>query len=186
MSDDKQLGYRPFHLSWHIRELKQLGRRRRRQLQKTIGLIIKTTALHACITPFSTFLWRPLHDYDVKPPNLTFYGGHGHTTTNFPSSFWSWIKSLRMQVQEKSPSFDIFSGSKQTRLSLKERKFIFLPLFSLLSSSSLLKVPILLAPLVFSVLCILWIATKRAWRLHGAAGVSSKVKQQAWLVLELS
>ena len=23
MSDDKQLGYRPFHLSWHIRELKQ-------------------------------------------------------------------------------------------------------------------------------------------------------------------
>ena len=149
--------------------------------------MIKTTALHACITPFSTFRWRPLHHYDVKPPNLTFYGGHGHTTTNFPSSFCSWIKSLRIQVQEKSPSFDIFSGSKQPRLRLKERKFIFLPLFSLpSSSSSLLKVSILLAPLVFSVLCILWIATKRAWRLHGAARVSSKVKQQAWLVLELS
>ena len=28
------------------RELKQLRRRRRRQLQKTIGLMIKTTALH--------------------------------------------------------------------------------------------------------------------------------------------
>ena len=37
---------------------------------------------------FSTFLWRPLHDYDVKPPNATFYGGHKHTF-----SFWSWIKA---------------------------------------------------------------------------------------------
>ena len=44
-----------------------------------------------CIMLFSTFLWRPLHDYDVKPPNLTLYGGRGHTTTNFPSSFWTWI-----------------------------------------------------------------------------------------------
>ena len=24
---------------------------------------------------------------DVKPPNLTFYGGRGHMTKNFPSSF---------------------------------------------------------------------------------------------------
>ena len=31
----------------------------------------------------SKCLWRPLHDHDVKPPNLTFYGGRGHTTTNF-------------------------------------------------------------------------------------------------------
>ena len=49
----------------------------------------------------------------------------GHTTTNFPPSFWTWIKSLRIQLQEKSPAFDILSGSKETRLSLKERKFIF-------------------------------------------------------------
>ena len=87
------------------RELKQL-----RRLQKTIGLMIKTTALH--VTLFSTFLWRPVHDYDVKPPNLTLYGGRGHTTTNFPSYFWAWIKSLRIQLQEKSPAFDILSGSK--------------------------------------------------------------------------
>ena len=95
-------------------------------LKKTlaIGLMIKTTAL-TCITLFSTFLWCPLHDYDVKAPNLTFYGGRGHTTTNFPSSFWTWIKSLRIQLQEKSPAFDILNGTKQTRLSLKERKFIF-------------------------------------------------------------
>ena len=44
--------------------------------KKTIALMIKTTALH-------------VHHavYDVKPPNLTLYGGRGHTTTNFPSSF---------------------------------------------------------------------------------------------------
>ena len=91
--------------------------------KKKIGLMIKTTALHVHHA-FSTFLWRPLHDYGVKPSNLTFYGGRGHTTTNFPSSFWTWIKSLRIQLQEKSPAFDILSGSKQTRLSLKERKLI--------------------------------------------------------------
>ena len=51
---------------------------------------------------FSTFLWRPLHDHDVKP-NLKFNGGRGHATTNFPRSFWTWIKSLRIQLQEKSP-----------------------------------------------------------------------------------
>ena len=38
-----------------------------------------------CITLCSTFLWRSRrHDYHVKPPNATFYGGHQHTTTNFP------------------------------------------------------------------------------------------------------
>ena len=86
-------------------ELKQLWRW---QLQKTIDLMIKTTALHVHHA-FSTFLWRPLHDYDVKPPNLTFCGGRGHTTTNFPSSFLTWIKSLRIQLQEKATSFPGFS-----------------------------------------------------------------------------
>ena len=40
--------------------------------------------LYTCITLFGTFPWRPLHDYDVKPPNLTFYGGREHTKKNFP------------------------------------------------------------------------------------------------------
>ena len=71
--------------------------------------------LCTCITLFSTFLWRPLHDYDVKPPKATFYGGRGHTTTNFPSSIWTWIKPLRIQLQEKSPAFDELNGSKWTR-----------------------------------------------------------------------
>ena len=49
------------------------------QRQKTIGF------LHVHHT-FSTFLWRPLRNYDVKLPNATFYGGREHTTANFPFS----------------------------------------------------------------------------------------------------
>ena len=64
----------------------------RQQRQTTIGFMSKTTALW--ITLFGTFLWRPLHDYDVKPPNATFYGGRGHTKTNFPFSIWTWIKTI--------------------------------------------------------------------------------------------
>ena len=96
------------------RSLKQIRRRRQQQRQKTIGLMSKTKALHVH-QDFSTFLWRPLHDYDVKPPNATFYGGRGHTTTNFPFSIWTWIKPLTIHLQEKSPTFDELSGSKWTR-----------------------------------------------------------------------
>ena len=79
-------------------------RHQQQQRQKTIGFMSKTTALHvhrAFLT--SAFLWRPLHDYDVIPPNVTFYGGRGHTTTNFSFSMWTWMKPLRTQLQEKSP-----------------------------------------------------------------------------------
>ena len=52
-----------------------------------------------------------VHFFDVHytttmwslPPNFTFYGGRGHTKMNFPSSFWTWIKSLRIRLQEKQP-----------------------------------------------------------------------------------
>ena len=62
----------------------------------------KTTALHED-DDFSTFA---LHNYDVKPLNATFYGGREHTATNFPLSFLTWIKSLRIQLYEKWPTFD--------------------------------------------------------------------------------
>ena len=48
----------------------------------------------------------------TAPLNLTSYGGRGPKTTNFPFSFWNWIKSLRIQLQEKSPALGILSGSK--------------------------------------------------------------------------
>ena len=52
----------------------------------------------ACASRFSVHFFD-VHDYEVKPPNLTFFGGRGHTTTNFPSTFW--VKSLKIQLQEK-------------------------------------------------------------------------------------
>ena len=102
--------------------------------------MIKTTALHVHHT-FSTFLWRPLHDYDVKPPNLTFYGGRGHTTTNFRSSFWTWIKSLRIQHQEKVAYIWHIERVQIDANKFEKTQIHFLATFSLPSSSSLLKVP---------------------------------------------
>ena len=45
-------------------------------------------------------------------------------TTNFPFSIWTWIKPLRLQLKEKSPTFYEFDGSKLMRKSLKRRKFV--------------------------------------------------------------
>ena len=72
----------------------------------------------------------------MKPPYLTFYGGRGHTATNFPTSFWTWIKSLRIQLQEKSPAFDIIDAIKFERTQIH----FFTDVFTAVSSS-LLKVP---------------------------------------------
>ena len=33
----------------------------------------KASELCTCITLCSTFLWCPLHNYDLEPPNATFY-----------------------------------------------------------------------------------------------------------------
>ena len=57
--------------------------------------MIKTTAPHMQHA-FSTFLWRPLHDYDDK----------------FSVIFLNLNKTLRIQLQEKSPAFDLLNGSK--------------------------------------------------------------------------
>ena len=43
---------------------------------------------------------------DVKPPNATIYEGRVHTTTSFPFSFRTSIKSIRIQLGERSPTFD--------------------------------------------------------------------------------
>ena len=53
---------------------------------KTIGLISKTTTLHV----HDTFLYISfpfLHDYDVKMPKFTFYGGRKQATMKFYFSF---------------------------------------------------------------------------------------------------
>ena len=53
---------------------------------KTIRLISKTTTLHVHHT--SLYLSFPfLHDYDVKMPKFTFYGGRKQATMKFYFSF---------------------------------------------------------------------------------------------------
>ena len=55
-------------------------------VKKAIGLISKTTTFHVQ----QTFLYislSSLHDYDVKIPNFTFYGGRKQATTNLSFSF---------------------------------------------------------------------------------------------------
>ena len=39
----------------------------------------------------SNYLWRPLHDYDVQPPNATFQRGRGH---------WQWQIFLYLNMDK--------------------------------------------------------------------------------------
>ena len=74
-----------FDLSFYIEILGNLNNHdndNNDNVQKQLVLQAKQQ-LCKCIMLFSTFLWRPLHDYDMKPLNATFYGGHEYTTTNF-------------------------------------------------------------------------------------------------------
>ena len=55
-------------------------------VKKVIGLLSKTTSLHV----HHTFLYISLpllHDYKVKMPSFTFYGGRKQATTNFSFPF---------------------------------------------------------------------------------------------------
>ena len=71
----------------------------------------KTTALHVhhafkYISLTSTArLRRETSQCDVLCTTWTYYD-------NFPFSIWTWIKPLRIQLQEKSPTFDELSGSR--------------------------------------------------------------------------
>ena len=59
---------------------------------------------------FSTFLSCPLHDCDTKPPNAMFYGWCEHTTTNFPSSFWTWLSPYKFNCRKNSPHLTNWVG----------------------------------------------------------------------------
>ena len=66
--------------------------------KKTIG---SEQQLWTCITLFSTFLWRPLHDYDLKPPILTFYRGRGQNDDEFSFLFLNLNKILKNSTSGK-------------------------------------------------------------------------------------
>ena len=55
-------------------------------VKKAIGLLSKTTSLH--VPHAFLYISLPLlHDYDVKMPSFTFYGGRKQATTKFSFSF---------------------------------------------------------------------------------------------------
>ena len=93
-----------------FRDFKIQRRGRQQELQKkTIGLISTTTTSHVRHTVL--YISFPfLHDYDVKMPHFAFYGGRKQATTKFFFSFWAWIWSLEIQLQEGSPTIDKVSG----------------------------------------------------------------------------
>ena len=74
--------------------------------QKKNWFMSKTTSLHVHLV-FWYIPWR-----HCTTPDATFYGGRLYTTTNFPFSFWSWIKFVRIQLQKKAPTFNKLKGSK--------------------------------------------------------------------------
>ena len=61
--------------------------------------------LCTCITVFCNFHCRRCTTYDVKLPNLTFYGGREHKTAIFFFFSWTSIQSIRIQLQKSSPLF---------------------------------------------------------------------------------
>ena len=82
-----------------------------REWKHSIGLLSKTTSLHV----HHAFLYISLpllHDYDVKMPIFTFYGGRKQATTSFSFSFWTWVWSQRNQLQGNWPTLAIFSELK--------------------------------------------------------------------------
>ena len=55
-------------------------------VKKAIGLLSKTTSLH--VHHAFLYICLPLlHDYNVKMPSFTFYGGRKQATTNFSFPF---------------------------------------------------------------------------------------------------
>ena len=128
----------------NVWELKWKRGRRQRQLQKTIGFRSKQQ-LCTFITLFSTFLWRPLHDYQTWNVLMRrFMEDVNIRGRNFPFSFCSWIKSWRIHVQQKSPIFDKFFQIDAIKFERMQIQFSGATPFPLPSSSLLLKFPLVI------------------------------------------
>ena len=87
-----------------IRDFKIQRRGRQRERQKNNWFNKQNNNFARASRLYICFLF--LHDYDVKMPNVAFYGGRKQATTKFYFSFWAWIWSLEIQLQEGSPTFD--------------------------------------------------------------------------------
>ena len=89
-----------------------------------------------CITLFGSFLWCPRCNYYVKLPMSCFVRTWATTSgANLSLFFWTWIQTLRIQLQENSPIFDKLSRGKTDVIKfIWKRRRSFFVMFSLLSS----------------------------------------------------
>ena len=87
-------------------------RRRGRQRERQKSSFAKRKTTFNVQQAFLYIFLPSLHDYDVKFPHGTFYGGGKHNTTMFSSYFYTWIQSPRIQFQENSLTKDILSKSE--------------------------------------------------------------------------
>ena len=78
-------------------------------VKKTIGFISKTTTLHVHHAFFVHFFAR-FCTTTTWTCLFPFYGVRKQATTKFCFSFYTWIWSLGIQLQEGSPTFDKVSG----------------------------------------------------------------------------
>ena len=78
-------------------------------VKKTIGFISKTTTLHVHHAFFVHFFAR-FCTTATWTCLFKFYGVRKQATTKFCFSFYTWIWSLGIQLQEGSPTFDKVSG----------------------------------------------------------------------------
>ena len=109
LRSERRLTYCHEYDSRSNRYFKIQRRRRQRERKKTIGFISKIITLH--VLQAYWYISLPfLHDYDVKLPNFAFYGLCKQATTKFYFCFWTWKCSLRIQLQEGSPTFDKVIG----------------------------------------------------------------------------
>ena len=84
------------------RELKQPPPRQDNDnVNKKKLLFSAKSQLCTCINLFCTFLWRLLHDYDVKPPHATFFGDVDIRWSIFLSLFEPGHKVLKNSTPRK-------------------------------------------------------------------------------------
>ena len=81
-------------LQFGIRELKQGRRWRQQQRERQKGVDLAKQQLCTCSTLFQYIPFASSHDYDVKRPNFTFYGGREHKNSRkIHQHLTNWIKS---------------------------------------------------------------------------------------------
>ena len=84
-----------------IRDLKIQRCDGNENVQKTRGLISKTTTLH--MHQAFLYIYLPFFvglNYGEKIPNFVFYGERKQATTKFCFAFWTWTWSLGIHIQE--------------------------------------------------------------------------------------